>query len=474
MQETTIIYNSHSKNQKFFIIFLSIITIIILTTISTTDADLLLNSSLSLALFNIKIPLFVFYILSPVIIISLHFNILLKLTLHLKLIINKFNKDKFLLSLLTHIVVDKKANILNKTTSFIVSFLIFNLSTITLITIFIRFSDYQNIYFNIFHALFIIADIILIYKAKRWFIKKFNNSAELSTIFIFSSKITNYIILLTKIITISLLLAMYLTSGLYNAKIYLYVKNSNIPDFLLANITIDSTNTAIKSKNYLDLSMRNFKNSSFKYIVFPKETNLTGANLTGADLSYSTLNNANLSDADLTNADLTGANLAGADLSNSTLLNNYLINANLTNAVLFGANLSGANLSGANLNGANLVQTNLSNSLLYNTKLIQANLSEANLNQADLYLANLTNADLSTAKLAKAYLYNTNLTGANLTNTSLQKNIEKIIEMDAQNNTIKQKKINMINTNIITNKKINSINLKKLNANRNTINYFDK
>jgi hypothetical protein len=86
---------------------------------------------------------------------------------------------------------------------------------------------------------------------------------------------------------------------------------------------------------------------------------LYGASLIGADLRGATLSDANLSGADLlaahlNGADLNAATLNNADLIHATLNNATLIIADLTSAALTGADLSGADLSGANLSGAHL------------------------------------------------------------------------------------------------------------------------
>ena len=126
--------------------------------------------------------------------------------------------------------------------------------------------------------------------------------------------------------------------------------------------------------------------------------------LKGASLSDTILCAVKLEDVDLTRANLTRANLTGANLNEANLSG-----ANLTRADLTGANMDGATLTGANLYGANLYGANLSEA-----DLIEANLTGANLNGANLFGANLTGADLFRASLSGASLSGADLNGANL------------------------------------------------------------
>jgi uncharacterized protein YjbI with pentapeptide repeats len=111
---------------------------------------------------------------------------------------------------------------------------------------------------------------------------------------------------------------------------------------------------------------------------------LDESRLYGADLIMADLSNASLGLTDLTGARLFQANLTGAELFRANLTGADLTVANLTGADLIQANLTGAYLADANLTGTYLVQANMSDALLL----------EANLSGAELWLADLTDADL--------------------------------------------------------------------------------
>ena len=149
---------------------------------------------------------------------------------------------------------------------------------------------------------------------------------------------------------------------------------------------------------------------------------LIGANLSRADLSGAHLSSTHLSQADLIGANLSGADLGGANLSRATLMGADLIGANLSGADLSDAHLSDANLNQADLNGAHLSHADLSRADLGGAHLSHAHLrgadlSHAHLSQADLSQADLIGADLSGADLGGTNLSRATLSGVDLTRT---------------------------------------------------------
>ena len=159
-----------------------------------------------------------------------------------------------------------------------------------------------------------------------------------------------------------------------------------------------------------------------------EDADLTGANLTGANLTGANLRNANLSRAILVGANLHGADLADADLTKVYLVKANLIEmgmdlsganlseANLSRAILVGVDLVGANLFRADLTGANLHNANLSRVILTEEERAEATLIELRVSRAG---ADLSEALLVEATLTGADLNRANLTGANLTGANL-------------------------------------------------------
>jgi uncharacterized protein YjbI with pentapeptide repeats len=136
---------------------------------------------------------------------------------------------------------------------------------------------------------------------------------------------------------------------------------------------------------------------------------VVGANLQGKDLKY-----ANARGAFLVRADLHNANLHGADLSHAYLQQAYLESATLTMVYLSKAHMEEAHLKAADLQKAYLGEAELQRADLRSAQLTEAILVDAHLQDADLRFAHLDGAMLSKTDLANAKMFGATLCGANL------------------------------------------------------------
>jgi uncharacterized protein YjbI with pentapeptide repeats len=142
---------------------------------------------------------------------------------------------------------------------------------------------------------------------------------------------------------------------------------------------------------------------------------LRGKSLAWANLNGSILLKTNFEGADLNHARLINTDLRHSNLKDVKLNNTDLSNANLNHADLWGAKLNNTDLSNANLNHANLYTAQLNNfANLQHTKLNHANLTSAELNYADLWDAKINEARLSSANLNHTNLYEAQLKYTNL------------------------------------------------------------
>ena len=157
---------------------------------------------------------------------------------------------------------------------------------------------------------------------------------------------------------------------------------------------------------WLDLKDRSLMNANFENAILLK-TNLSGANLNYANLGGANLEQSNLTSAKLKHANLGRADLQHAYLSKANLQNAYLGEANLQHAYLSKANLQNTDLGWANLQHANLSEANLQHANFHCDGLLIC----ANLQNAFLMEANLQNAFLSKANLQNAFLMKANLKG---------------------------------------------------------------
>lgn len=140
-----------------------------------------------------------------------------------------------------------------------------------------------------------------------------------------------------------------------------------------------------------------------------------------ANLSWALMQKVLLNDTDLSEANLNGTWLQGAQMVNTKLPRAQLDDAKLQEANLSGAGLEGAVLRRAQLQGATLVGTTLRRTKLANANLKGANLRGADLQKSDLSEADLEGADLSGADLRGALLRGAKLEGSRWCKTKIDK-----------------------------------------------------
>lgn len=121
---------------------------------------------------------------------------------------------------------------------------------------------------------------------------------------------------------------------------------------------------------------------------------------------------ASMQGAMLNEAILDQANLASARIQGGSLQQAHLNRATLSEAKLHEADLSAAKLCGANLFKAQLPLAKLNGAFLQGASLIEANLAKAHFEKADLRGADLSGADLNDAHFTGASLQGAVLQGA--------------------------------------------------------------
>jgi uncharacterized protein YjbI with pentapeptide repeats len=131
--------------------------------------------------------------------------------------------------------------------------------------------------------------------------------------------------------------------------------------------------------------------------------------LQGAHLEWAQMQEVLLDDADLRDASLVGAQLEGGSLPRAQMQR-----ANLELAQLQGANLQRAELQRASLRSAQLQGADLSEAVLHEARLPGAQLQGAILRAANLQGADLSDANLQGADLSAAHLEGASLRGAQL------------------------------------------------------------
>ncbi|MDH5178386.1 MAG: pentapeptide repeat-containing protein [Gammaproteobacteria bacterium] len=154
------------------------------------------------------------------------------------------------------------------------------------------------------------------------------------------------------------------------------------------------------------------KNEKAKQTAMDK---VIGIDLRNRDLRFALFNHCSLP-----KIILKGVQLQGAEFWNTQLQGANLNGAQLQSVSLRGAWLQGADLRNAQLQGAKLYETKLQGASLWGATLQGANLGFAQLQGANLVMAQLQGANLARAQLQGADLYKVQLQGADLEGAQLQ------------------------------------------------------
>ncbi len=165
-----ILDTSSSKNRNFLIAFLIIQVYLAVTVSSTTDLQLLVpNSLIPLPLVNFSVPLFGFYIIAPLLLLTFHLNLLFNLHQHSqKLFAWAETADDTAKSRLLHpflfnaLVRYKPGQFSYLLLRFILFALIYVFPLFVLISIQWRFSDYHGLPMTVLHFLLVQIDIGLL------------------------------------------------------------------------------------------------------------------------------------------------------------------------------------------------------------------------------------------------------------------------------------------------------------------------
>ena len=473
--------NASARHFRTIYSFYLFFALFFLINVLTTDQELLFREGhIQMPIVNVSVPVVRFFIVSPLVLLILHFNLLIQaLFLSKKIALYSLQLARYdgsgksyreaLDSLFPMPLVYLIANIYKKKSMiWLLGTVVFISIAILPITILIftqvRFLPYQNETFTWIHRITVLVDIGMLCwiwphvtlpnKSWRDGYRKIGNRHLFLAIMIILVFVTFFLYVPGG--GISRLLPQDLDNGVFtfpkrnfDLSTKVLVSEEPAPVLLSAHYSAecipengeDCDSSVIKPGSEfwcaqtkpLVLNERNLKGAilsktklcavNFEYADL-SGADLTGANLTGANLKNTDLTGANLTGAnligvDLATTNLTGANLSGVDLATTNLTGANLTGVDLATTNLTGANLTGVNLTSMDLTGANLIGVDLSGANLTEVDLAGADLSEANLTGADLTRANLTGADLTGVDLTRANLTGANLIGVDLTVTNL-------------------------------------------------------
>ena len=420
---------SSSHNSRLLLLLLLFLVYALVTVATTTDLQLLIpDSKVRLPIVDVELPLFEFYIVSPILIVIFHFNMLFNLLQHSKKLYewdkNSEDGDRLLIYpfIFNFLVSFKKKDDENDDPlKRIMQMVIYVFPPSILLYIQVTFSAYHSLGMTFFHFFLIVADCFLVFMywtMIKWpaeLIPRWYNSFK--NIWVIIRRNLPFWVPIFFLIFISLgnLIILLLVKQV-DIKYLTYIKPV-IPQLVLIDQTLVASPPSDEIiQRYLAMG----KSEGDALADFAK-----GLNLRGRDLKFAVFYNSNLQKADLIEAKLQGAHLSGARLQGANLYKAKLQGAHLSGARLQGANLDGAELQSAKLDGTHLQGVDLSKAQLQGVNLRGAQLQGANLlsvrlQGANLYGVQLQGANLNSAELQGANLYETDLRGTSLREAQLQ------------------------------------------------------
>ena len=423
-----ILDQSSMRNRTLFIAFLFLLTYITFVVWSTTDRQLFVPSSnIELPLLNIPVSLIGFYLMTPIIIWALHFNLLFNLKRHqIKLSRwHQFNPDKkgeiWLLPFLfnyTHIL---GASLDSRLLRFILSILIYVLPPGILLWIQIRFSAYQSIEMSGFHFVVFCLDIVILTLYWDQIFPQIQKRYQQLQDWPVRQTSTKKIKKLSIILFIVALLNFVGTFTTISGK----------------NISVPMKTLEIILKPHLDLQEEELVNVPFEVWNNCEGTikSVKGYNLKGRYLNFANFREADLAAIDLRNASLKGANLEGTCLIGANLLKTQFQGATLVNTQLQGATLNNTHFQGAELKeihfqgaeleevhfqGAELEEIHFQGATLFKPKFQEATLIDAQFEGATLYNPKFQEATLNDAQFQRVSFEQVDFQGAELEEVHFQ------------------------------------------------------
>ncbi|MCR9290913.1 MAG: pentapeptide repeat-containing protein [Bacteroidetes bacterium] len=465
---------SSSTNRNLGLAFTAFLVYVLIIVAGTTDFQLLVpDIGIELPLIGIELPLLGFYFFTPLLILFLHYNLLLNLSIHadkLQSWLNEILKEKDasqkrepqeLIRLIQHPFLFnflwsmRPGSTRRLILLLVIEVFTFILPLMILVYIQIRFSDYHSKWMTAWHFVIMMADSTLLDLFKKRIIS--SNLSDYGTLFGFKNNKEGK--KLPRIFTqeFNKLFFLYLNKSkdffgrIFIGKNPIFLRRLLVLASYL-NFLIILWITSIWAPNkcplwrvvvpHLDLQEKSLVAKSpdpeiiSAYIQQGMDKNealvkySSGLSLKNRDLRYGLFYKSNLVNVDLRCAYLQGtdfqyAQMQGANLSSSIFWGAELDNCLLQNSNLTQTQFQTVDLSQANLSGANLTLTKLQGANLYSTQFKgayfnQAKLQGANLFSAELQAASILRVGMQGATLLKADLGGANVIGSHFQGVSLK------------------------------------------------------
>lgn len=463
---------SSSNNKGIFLFFVAVQLYIIVTVYSTTDYQLLIpDKRILLPILGVNIPIYVFYVLTPILFCLLHGVVLFSLCQHARKLYqwNKFSRvDKvFEVNPFLYNYSIFKDNVLK---IFLWGFY-FTIPLICLFIIMWRFANYHFFRITLLHFVTILVDvltIIIFYMTikecekdpsfrlgeKRFFLveiwQTFWKAGVLKVMLRISTVLPIFgLAIMQLIISFSIERDKnFLPFDLQSIENKVLSKSSllingqhytNLYKMIVPVIDVRDKKISVRNGPF-SLLPHNGKHTD-TYSAFINE--LPGIDFKKRDLRYGVFNrsmflNSNFDDTLLYGASLVQSNLRGSSFVNTDLQFADLSAAEFRHAVLLGTDFRAVKAFGTKFIGGEFRQVKFYQASFKDSDFTLARFNSADLTGVNLDSCNLQFADLSHARLRGANLKNADLQGANMKGADLKgadlrgANLRGAILVDAQ------------------------------------------
>ncbi len=404
---------SSSKNNKLFIVFYLFTLYIFVSVLGTTDLMLLLpTDTFKMPLIGFDLNTIYFYVLAPVILLILHFNLLFHYHEHLKRLDayrGKFEIETIDSSMYNYVYIAlKNGSKKGSAMRVLLWLLIYLFPLLVFVSIYQRFADFHHEVITTLHLVIIWIDIVLIcayiyantkYFRPTWF--SFVFGIFIIFVGIFESSYYDYFFYPVveknykqKVIPDFQTQSLYYRSVCGIHRFFLGVDKDSSKDcfprivvtdekiskispstlYIPRYIIKDDAQGTLKERERerklileygerVDLSNRNLRYADFENCILTRadmhNTQLQGANLIQAHLQAVKLNDAQLQDTNMRSAKLQGA---------------WVLNAQLQRASMVGVDMTGAYFDESNLSYVRMMGADLKNTSFYKSDMKDADM----------------------------------------------------------------------------------------------------
>jgi uncharacterized protein YjbI with pentapeptide repeats len=454
---------SAERLQTLWFSFLGLTLYFIITALTTTHRNLLLEEAQTLPIINLKVPLLPFYVIAPLFYLVLHFYVLMMLLLLArsasvfenalqKAVPKTVEREQLRMraenTLFLQLLIGADEERTGRNGQLLATIAMITLAiapVVTLIIMQLQFLPYHHFAITWLHRAVIAVDVVLILLLWRGYRYRQGSALPNGVVESWQARRPGWFDRGANVFT-GIVVVMWLSlwegrwagepwldpvageerrllinTGVYSDRLGL--SNETIIGELLL---LEKQKEAASGDSDRQVPTRNFRGRNFAYADF-SSADLRGVSfgrdpktetstvLQGADLSQALLNGADLSYVRMQGANLQGAQIQGALFIATQIQGAYFANARMQGALFYSTAMQGANLSGTEMQGAVFASVDMQGAYLSRAQMQGTVLRGIRMQGADLRLAQMQGAEIT-----NAYVFRTITSTSNLTDVWFQ------------------------------------------------------